>query len=572
MKRLGLIASLLLIGSVYANAEITESEARQYARAYLEEKTDYNLDSITVAQSNEMLTRLDIALDDSMIVDEPSWFFFIDPKPGTRWGHECKYIAISPEAKTIRVATKEMYPEKFEENWQYISKPVIIIPKDFDPATRLVKPGLYANKKTSTVKSNGYAILISGGMSLSGNWQDGWNEMSVIYQALTDLHGYPKENIITLMSDGDNPADDMTINGVTLSSPLDLDGDGNPDVNYACNVTNVEKAFNELASKVDENDDVFVYMVSHGNVNTFAMYNAASLRAYQLKAFMNKLNAKSITTFISACHSGSFVDDIYGSNRTIITSTGAEESGWAGDIGTFWGPFLGALSGTMYNTDATVDCDANGDGKNDLLESYIYGIEHDSNTRIQLLGYYNHSTPYLWTSNALSQETKINAGSGRFMTGEELEANNAITNAQIVYQSPKSIKLKAGFAYKQSGKAEFQAVVNENMLVGCLAGYKAIEDEIFEIKDNGSLTELTDIQSVDKISIYPNPTDGKLNISNSKGSIDNIVLTDIAGKVLVEKAVNADQTDIDLSSYNKGIYLVKVVTANDSYIEKVVLK
>ncbi|MBQ8019860.1 MAG: T9SS type A sorting domain-containing protein, partial [Paludibacteraceae bacterium] len=44
------------------------------------------------------------------------------------------------------------------------------------------------------------------------------------------------------------------------------------------------------------------------------------------------------------------------------------------------------------------------------------------------------------------------------------------------------------------------------------------------------------------------------------------------GKVLVEKAVNADQAEIDLSSYNRGIYLVKVVTENDSYIEKVVLK
>ena len=76
----------------------------------------------------------------------------------------------------------------------------------------------------------------------------------------------------------------------------------------------------------------------------------------------------------------------------------------------------------------------------------------------------------------------------------------------------------------------------------------------------------------ERISIYPNPTDGILNISNSNGSISNIVLTDIAGKVLVEAAVNSDLAEIDLSSYPKGIYLVKVVTENDSYIEKVVLK
>jgi hypothetical protein len=40
----------------------------------------------------------------------------------------------------------------------------------------------------------------------------------------------------------------------------------------------------------------------------------------------------------------------------------------------------------------------------------------------------------------------------------------------------------------------------------------------------------------------------------------------------MNQTVNADQAEIDLSSYNKGIYLVKVVTENDSYIEKVVLK
>lgn len=67
MKRFGLIVSLLLMVSVFANAEITESEARQYARAYLEEKTDYNLNCITVAQTKNLMTRLEIALGDSEV-------------------------------------------------------------------------------------------------------------------------------------------------------------------------------------------------------------------------------------------------------------------------------------------------------------------------------------------------------------------------------------------------------------------------------------------------------------------------------------------------------------------------
>lgn len=559
------------MGASYANASMTADEARQYARTYLEEKTDYNLDSISIAQSNELITRLNIGLEDSMIVDDPSWFFFVDPKPGTRWGHECKYIAISPEKKKIRVATKEMYPEKFEENWQYISKPVITLPKDFDPVTRLVKPGLYANKKTSTVKSNGYAILISGGMSLDGNWQDGWNEMSIVYQALTDLHGYPKENIITIMSDGDNPAHDMTIGNVTLSSPLDLDGDGNADVNYACNVANVEKAFNEVANKADKDADVFIYMVSHGGTNSFSMYNAPSLKSSQLKVFMDKLDVNTITTFISACHSGSFVDDIYGPNRTIVTSTSTEEYGWAGDIGSFWGPFFGAMSGTMWNTGKPVDCDENGDGKNDLLESYIYGFGNDYHTRIDFVGMpYTHSTPYLWTSNKLLQETKINAGSGRFMTGDVFEANSAIKEAQIVYQSSQKISLKAGFSYKQSKDAEFQAIVNENMLLGCRPGYKSSEDEVYEIKETGEYTELSEVQSVDKISIYPNPTSGDVTISLGE-EVANVTITNMLGNVISTYEASGKLV-VDMSSQEKGIYLVKVATDAETIVEKLIVK
>jgi len=97
--------------------------------------------------------------------------------------------------------------------------------------------------------------------------------------------------------------------------------------------------------------------------------------------------------------------------------------------------------------------------------------------------------------------------------------------------------------------------------------------EYYAFSSNGPLTDLIETSSTSQnLSIYPNPTNGVVYIKVSDDTINSITVTNMTGKVLVEKAVNADQTDIDLSSYNKGIYLVKVVTANDSYIEKVVLK
>jgi hypothetical protein len=577
MKRLGLIASLLLMSSIFVNAAITKSEAEQIIRNFIKEKTDYNIDSIEVAQSKKMMTRLDIAFNDKLVEDEPSWFFFLDPTPRRLWGHTCKYIILSPTKGKIRVSTKEMYPENSEELFENIIVPKIKYPLDFDYKTHFIKPGLYTDKKTSNKKSNAYALLISGGEQKARNWQSTWNETSVIYQALTDLYGYKKENIVTLMTDGDDPAEDRHVGFEDITSPLDLDGDGKSDINGACNKANVKSEFEKLASKVTSNDEVYVYITSHGAIDYVALYGSGqNLNASELKRYLDNLNAKSIIVHITACHSGSFVDDLRGVNRTIVTSTSAEEVSWAGDYEAFFEKFIGGLTGTNLYTGEVVDCDVNNDEEYDLEESFVYGIGSTYETQISHLETRNHQTPHVWTYTSSSHSVNINAGSGRIMSGATLTANNKISNADIVYQASNKVLLKGGFKYKQSGKAKFKCIAGGDCLRK-LDVLPEIEDEIFELEDffefNSEISDIDDaISEAEKISIYPNPTDGVLNISISNGSIDNIVVSDITGKVLVEKTVNADQAEIDLSSYNKGIYIVKVVTENDSYIEKVVLK
>ena len=96
---------------------------------------------------------------------------------------------------------------------------------------------------------------------------------------------------------------------------------------------------------------------------------------------------------------------------------------------------------------------------------------------------------------------------------------------------------------------------------------------VFAMNNNGyNILDEETATSSQNIYIYPNPTNGIVYIKASEETINSITVSNMTGKVLVEKAVNADQAEIDLSAYNKGIYLVKVVTENDSYIEKVVLK
>ncbi|MBO4874915.1 MAG: T9SS type A sorting domain-containing protein [Bacteroidales bacterium] len=59
-------------------------------------------------------------------------------------------------------------------------------------------------------------------------------------------------------------------------------------------------------------------------------------------------------------------------------------------------------------------------------------------------------------------------------------------------------------------------------------------------------------------SIYPNPSNGLFNISDS--NIESIEVYDITGKLVMQQQVNADNATIDLTNYAKGIYTLKTYT------------
>jgi len=73
----------------------------------------------------------------------------------------------------------------------------------------------------------------------------------------------------------------------------------------------------------------------------------------------------------------------------------------------------------------------------------------------------------------------------------------------------------------------------------------------------------SDGQSLDEngntiISIYPNPTNGKVYVQAELGA--KIQLFDLQGKLLSQKEALSNETAFDLSSYAKGVYMMKVTT------------
>jgi hypothetical protein len=74
------------------------------------------------------------------------------------------------------------------------------------------------------------------------------------------------------------------------------------------------------------------------------------------------------------------------------------------------------------------------------------------------------------------------------------------------------------------------------------------------------------------INIYPNPSDGIINIDIENINNATIEIYDVNGSMIFSKALHSESEKIDISGFAEGIYLVKVKQDNSVIIEKVVVR
>ena len=72
------------------------------------------------------------------------------------------------------------------------------------------------------------------------------------------------------------------------------------------------------------------------------------------------------------------------------------------------------------------------------------------------------------------------------------------------------------------------------------------------------------------VSVYPNPSEGIVTITNDNSTKNSISVSDISGKLILTKEVST-ATTLDLSSNGSGIYLVTISNENGSMVERVVI-
>jgi len=75
-----------------------------------------------------------------------------------------------------------------------------------------------------------------------------------------------------------------------------------------------------------------------------------------------------------------------------------------------------------------------------------------------------------------------------------------------------------------------------------------------------------------RISIYPNPTNGKVNITLPKGEDFHFTLSDLQGKLVLQKENIAENFVFDTKEISKGTYLIKLESVKGKYSRKLLIE
>ncbi|TAE58127.1 MAG: T9SS C-terminal target domain-containing protein, partial [Bacteroidetes bacterium] len=94
----------------------------------------------------------------------------------------------------------------------------------------------------------------------------------------------------------------------------------------------------------------------------------------------------------------------------------------------------------------------------------------------------------------------------------------------------------------------------------------AVDTVTITITDN--LTDaVSDLLPADAISLYPNPGREQVNIEGTV-RIESIRMTELSGKVVLNRQVNGFQTSLSTEALSGGVYLIEATTAEGRWIQK----
>lgn len=97
------------------------------------------------------------------------------------------------------------------------------------------------------------------------------------------------------------------------------------------NRANLARALDALGQRMNPDKDIaFLYLTSHGGKDVFSLNfpqaGTTSLSAAELKSMLGAARLHNVVLVLSACHAGSFIDDLRAPDRLIIAAASAERT------------------------------------------------------------------------------------------------------------------------------------------------------------------------------------------------------------------------------------------------------
>lgn len=102
-------------------------------------------------------------------------------------------------------------------------------------------------------------------------------------------------------------------------------------------------------------------------------------------------------------------------------------------------------------------------------------------------------------------------------------------------------------------------------------GFKANGDTLTWYVNAGTVG-VEEISFDSPVKAYPNPVKNKLNISLSYFGEASLSITDVRGRLIHEISHASQLNSIDVSGFEKGCYILNVVTADKRYYKKIIIQ
>lgn len=242
------------------------------------------------------------------------WLFFIDDMPEYAWDHDCRYVFVNSSDGNISIVNNHTPPYQYKSYFEVVSEPVVFSPPP-------IYTGMVNHNQVNydyPCNDGKYALLFSGGETGGSEHSAFWNALCHSYCGLLE-NGFKKENVFVLSCDG----------GMANPS-LDLDKDGQPDINYSCSLHNIEMIVDSLSIMMQEGDILYVYGTMHGGLdgnNAFLyLWDSEKLYDFHLANILSRINCSQFIVNLWACYSGGMSDEIISMNnnayKTVLTCTG----------------------------------------------------------------------------------------------------------------------------------------------------------------------------------------------------------------------------------------------------------